>query len=59
MTALFLIYEPGGDLAGLERGQADSEAQARAQAERLLDPAGEVSAVEIWSGGRLLGAVGR
>ena len=59
MTALYLLYEAGGDLAGLERGHAEDEAQARMQAERLLDPAGEVSAVEIWSGGRLVGSIGR
>ena len=57
MTALYLIYAPGGQLAGLEPGQAQDEAQARAEALKLLDPTQDVCTVEIWSGGRLLGAV--
>lgn len=57
MATLYLLFSPGGELSGLERGLPHDETDARREASRLLGQDRDVSAVEIWTGGRLLAAV--
>ena len=56
-ATLYVMIAHGGDLAGLERGRPADESEARREAARLLTRDSDIDAVEIWSGGRLLGAV--
>jgi hypothetical protein len=57
MATLYLLFSLQGELAGLERGLPRDESDARVEAARLLSRDRDVEAVEIWTGGRLLGAV--
>ena len=56
-SIVYLLFSRSGDLAGLERGFPMDEGCARGEAARLLGRDTDVGAVEIWSGGRLVGAV--
>ena len=58
MATLYLMFVRGGELAGLERGVPEDVPAARSEARRLLTADGELAAVEIWSGGELLDAIG-
>ena len=57
MTALYLMFVRGGELAGLERGAPADACDARREARGLLAADLELAAVEIWTGGELLDAV--
>lgn len=57
MPTLYLLYVRGGELAGLEPGSPDNPCDAAREARRLLARNGDLTAVEIWSGGELQGAV--
>ena len=57
MPTLYLMYVAGGELAGLEHGAPSDCSDAQREARRLLARDTDLAAVEIWSGGQLLGAV--
>ena len=57
MATLYLLFEPGGELAGLERGAPIDAQAARCEARRLLSTHLDLAALEIWSGGELVDAV--
>ena len=51
---LYLIYAPGGDLAGLMLQPGPGDLEALGEARRMLTDRDDVGLVEVWRGSRLI-----